>query len=95
MPRLVSDPLGGHLALELGKRQEYVQGQPTHRGCSVELLSDRNKRHTVLIEQLNKLGKVGQGPCQAVDLVDDDDVDLASPDILQKPLQCWPVGIAS
>src|SRR5580704_18660493 len=28
---LIPDALGGDLTLELGKRQQYVQGQPTHR----------------------------------------------------------------
>jgi len=28
------------------------------------------------IEQFDQLGKVGQGPCQAIDLVDDNDIKL-------------------
>ena len=44
------------------------------------------------IEQLDQLGEVGQRAGQPVDLVDDDDVDLAGPDILQQPLQGRPVG---
>ena len=34
----VADPLGGDLALELGKRQQDVEGQPPHRGDGIELL---------------------------------------------------------
>ena len=92
---LVPDPLGGDLALELGKRQQHVQGQPAHRGGGVELLGDRDKRHVVLVEQLDELGKIRQGAGQAVDLVDDDDVDLAGSYVLQEPLQGRPVGIAA
>src|SRR6202158_1329288 len=39
------------------------------------------------IEQLDQLGEVCQRPRQAVDLVDDNDVDLAGTDIVQQPLQ--------
>ena len=47
------------------------------------------------IEQLDQLGKVRQRPGQAVDLIDDDDVDLPGADILQQPLQVRPVGRAA
>ena len=39
------------------------------------------------IEQLDQLCEVRQRPGQAVDLVNDDDVDLAASDIVQKLLQ--------
>ncbi len=92
---LVPDPLGGDLALELGKRQQHVEGQPPHRGGGVELLGDRDERDTVLVEQFDQLGKVGQRAGQAIDLVDDDDVDLAGSDIVQQPLQGRAVGVAA
>jgi hypothetical protein len=44
------------------------------------------------IEQFNQLGEVRQRPRQAVDLVDNDDVDLPGPDIIQQPLQVGTVG---
>ena len=44
------------------------------------------------IEQFDQLGKVGQRPRQAVDLVDDDDINLPGADILQQPLQVGTVG---
>src|SRR6516165_265781 len=47
---LVADALGGDFALELGKRQQDVEGQPAHRGGGVELLGDRDKRHIMLVE---------------------------------------------
>jgi hypothetical protein len=43
------------------------------------------------VEQLHQLGEIGQRAGQAVDLVDDDDVDLAVADIVQQPLQRRPV----
>jgi len=40
----------------------------------------------VNIEQLDQFGKIGERPGQPIDLVDDDDVDLAGSDIVQQPL---------
>jgi hypothetical protein len=44
----------------------------------------------VLVEQLRQLGEIGQRTGQAVDLVDDDDIDLAVADVAQQPLQRGP-----
>ena len=44
------------------------------------------------IEQFNQLGEVRQRPRQAVDLVDDDDVNLPGTDIFQQFLKVRPVG---
>ncbi len=44
------------------------------------------------IEQFNQLGKVGQGPCQAVDLIDDNDIDLAGLDVIEQLLKGRAVG---
>ena len=44
------------------------------------------------IEQFDQFCEVGQRSGEAIDLVDDDDVDLAGSDIVQKPLQVRTVG---
>jgi hypothetical protein len=44
------------------------------------------------IEQLNQLGEVRQRPCQTIDLVDDDDVDLPGADIVQQLLKVGAIG---
>src|SRR5260370_42564317 len=49
----------------------------------------------MLVEQLDELGEVRQGPGQTVDLVDNDDVNLACPYVLQQSLQGRPVGVAT
>src|SRR6266567_9452996 len=41
--KLIADALAGDLPLKLGKRQQHVEGEPTHRGRGVELLSDRHE----------------------------------------------------
>jgi hypothetical protein len=54
---LVPNALGGDLTLELGKRQQHIEGQSAHRGCRIELLGDRYERHAMLVEQLHELAK--------------------------------------
>ena len=39
------------------------------------------------VEQFDQLGEVGERPRQPVNLVDDDHVDLAGPDIVQQLLE--------
>jgi hypothetical protein len=48
----------------------------------------------MLVEQLDELGKVRQRTSQAVDHVDNDDVNLAGSYVFQESLQGWPVGIS-
>ena len=49
----------------------------------------------MLIEKLDELGKIGERTGQTIDLVDDDDVDLAGADIVQQTLEGRAVGIAT
>ena len=44
------------------------------------------------VEQLNQFGKVGQGPRQAVDFIDDNDIDLVCPDVIEQLLKGRAVG---
>src|SRR5258707_7770300 len=54
---LVSNALGGHFSLELGKRQQHIQGQSAHGGRGIELLGDRYERYAMVVEQLHELGE--------------------------------------
>ena len=81
---LVADALAGDLALELSEGQEHVEHQPAHRGRGVELLGDRDERDPVLVEGFGELCEVGEGAGEPVDLVDDDDIDLALADHLHE-----------
>ena len=78
---LVADALAGHLPLELGEGQEDVQHQPPHRRGGVELLRDRDEGHAIALEHIHHLGEIGEAACQAIDLVDHHDVDLAGLDV--------------
>jgi hypothetical protein len=40
----------------------------------------------VFIEEFDQLGEVGKRPCQTIDLVDDDDIDLSSANLVQQLL---------
>ena len=92
---LVADPFAGDLALELGKGQQHIEGQPPHRARRIELLGHRDERHTLCIEDLDQPGKIGERPGQPVDLVDDDDVDPAGPDVGEQALQRRPLHVAA
>jgi hypothetical protein len=46
------------------------------------------------VEQLDELGEVGRRPCEPVDLIDNDDIDLALPDVGREPLQGRALGRA-
>jgi hypothetical protein len=91
-PDLVADALGGDLALKLGKGQQDIERQAAHRRRGVELLRDRDKGHPMGIEQFDQLGKIGQGACQAIDLVDDNDIDAVGSNVIKKLLQGRAVG---
>ena len=72
--------LTGDLALELGKAQQHIEGQPSYAVGGVERLRDTDERDIVAIDGLDDPGKVHQAAGQPVDLVDHDDIDPALPD---------------
>jgi hypothetical protein len=43
------------------------------------------------IQHINNLGEIGERPGEAVDLIDNDDLNLAGLDVLQKPLEGRPL----
>ena len=92
---LVADALARDLALELGERQQNVQGQPSHRGRRIERLGDGDERGLGAVEDVDDLGEVGQRPGQPVDLVDDYDVDPPGLDLRHQCLQRRSLEIAA
>ena len=84
---LVADALADDLALELREGQQDIERQPSHRRRRVERLGDGTKVTFWRVEHLDQLGEVDQRAAEAVDLVDDHDVDLAAFDVGQQPLQ--------
>src|SRR5712675_3307893 len=92
---LVADALGSDLAFELGEREKDIEREPAHGRGGIELLGDRYERDIMLVEQLDKLGKVCQRAGQPVDLIDHDHIDLAGPYVTKKLLQSWAVDIAA
>ena len=55
----------------------------------------RDKRHRLHVKDLDEPGKIGERSGQPVDLVDDHDIDPASPDIGEQALQRGPLQIAA
>src|SRR3984957_21155938 len=92
---LVSDPLAGDLALKLGEGQQHIESQSAHASRGVERLGDRDERHLMRVKQLDQLGKVGERAREPIDLVDNDDVDLASANVIEELLERWPVHRAA
>jgi len=89
------DAFTGDLPLELGKGQQHIERQAPHRARRVELLRHRNERHTLCVEELDQPGKIGERAGQPVDLVDDHDIDPASPDIAEQALRRGSLEIAA
>lgn len=79
------------LALKLSEREQYVQGQPTHRGSRVELLGNGDEADLVHVEDLNDFGKVRKRPGKPVNFVNDDSVDLLPLDIFDQTPESWAV----
>src|SRR5712672_704433 len=92
---LVADAFTRDLPLELGKGQQHVERQAPHRARRVELLRHRDERHSLGVEEFDQPGKIGERAGQPVDLVDDNNVDPAGPDISEQALQRWPLHIAA
>jgi hypothetical protein len=44
------------------------------------------------IEQFHQLGEIGQGACQAIDLIDDNDIDPVGSNVIEELLQGRAVG---
>src|SRR5208283_1435470 len=84
---LVADALAGDLSLELGEGQQHVEGETSHAAGGVERLGDRDEGDPMSVEQLDELGEIHERPGQAIDLVDDDDVDPLFADVGKQSLQ--------
>jgi hypothetical protein len=91
----VADALAGDLALELGEGEQHVERQTPHRGRRIELLRHRHKGRIVRIEDVDNLGEIGERPGQAVDLVNDNDLNLAGLDIGEEPPERRPLHRAA
>jgi hypothetical protein len=66
-----------------------------HTGGGVERLGYRDERCPGSIEDIDDLGEVGEGAGQAVDFVDDDDIDLTRMDVGKELLEPQPIETAA
>src|SRR4051812_32357336 len=78
---LVTNAFSTQLALELGKSDEDIEGHAAHGILRIKGLGDRHEGNAVAFKQLDQVEEVQHGAGKAVDLVNDDDVDLASFDV--------------
>lgn len=84
---LVPDSLARDFALELREREQDVERQTPHGGCSVELLGDGDKRDAARIEDFDHFREIGQRAGKPVNLVNHDHVDHPGTDIRQEALE--------
>jgi len=84
--RLVPQPIGSNLPLELGESEEDVHDQTTHAVGRVEVLRDRHEGDMVALEDVHQAQEVEQAPGDAVELVDQNYVDQSVLDIRQQIL---------
>ena len=59
------------------KESRTLRVSPSHRCSGIELLGDGHERHAVCLKQFNQLGEIGKRSGQAVDFVNNHDIDLA------------------
>ena len=71
----------------MGEGEKDIEGQSPHGRGGVELLGDGDERDALPVEYVHDLGKIHQRTGQAVDFIDDHDVDIPGGDIGEKLLQ--------
>ena len=84
---LIADTFASDLPLELGKREQHVQGEPPHRGGGIELLGYRDEGDALGVEGFHNLGEVEQRTRQPVDFVNLHHINLAGTDVAKKLLE--------
>src|ERR1035437_8418237 len=92
---LVARPLSYHLSLAFRKAHEHIEGQPSDGVCRREVLCDRHKGSSRSSEPLRQFREVEQLPTQAIDFVDDHDVDLPGVDVGKEPLEGRPLDVCA
>ena len=83
MPFLFEAAILSRMRSPVTSRSNWAKEKSTFRVSrpmlvrGVELLGDGDERDPMLVEQLDELREIGERAGQAIDLVDDDDVDPA------------------
>ncbi len=90
---LIPDAFPGDLALELSEAEQHVEREPAHAGGRVEALGDANEACPSPVEYVHDFGEVGKTASQPIDLVEEDDVDLARLDLGEEALEPLPLHI--
>src|SRR5690606_4097426 len=91
----VADAFAGDLAFELGEREQDIERQSPHAGRCIERLRYRDETRLPSIKPFDDLGEVGKAAGQAIDLVDNDNIDLPRIDISKQGLDTGPLQVAA
>ena len=89
----IASPFGNDFSFKLGKRQQHIQHESSHRAGSVELLSHRDERDLVPLKCLHHVGEIEQAATEPVDLINDNAVDGASFDVGEQSLERRPLHV--
>jgi hypothetical protein len=84
---LIFRPLGNHLPLELGEIYQNVPEQPARRGRRIQPLGHADHMGPCRLELLQQRMKVFHGARQAVELRDDDVIDLTPLEVKEESLE--------
>src|SRR5690606_36690245 len=68
---------------------------PSHAGGGIEGLRDAHKTDVMLLKQLDQTGKIRERAGQAIDLVDNHDIDASRGDIGEQLLKAGPFHAAT
>jgi hypothetical protein len=92
---LVPNALARHFAFKLGKRQQDVQGQATHRACGIKLLGYGDEGYFASIEPFNDPGKICKGAGKTINFINNQGVYFAGINVFEHALQCRSVDGAA
>ena len=79
--------------LQLCKYNADIEHSATHWGTGIKFFRRRNKVNVVLLEQFHEIGKVQNGAGNAVELIDNNGVNQALPNVLKHFLKMRSVNI--
>ena len=80
-PLLVTNAVHHDLALELREGQKDIQDESSQAVGRIEILGDRDEGDVVALEEVHQSDEIEQRPRNAVQFVDDDDIDKTFLDV--------------
>src|SRR5687767_12498676 len=80
----VTDTIASKFAFKLRESKQHIHHQPPEAVRRIEILSDTCERRVVSLKNIHKPDEVQEAPTQPIELVDDDDINLAAFDVSEE-----------